>query len=148
MRLDGAWASITILNISSRGLMARTGRVPSPRSYVEISRGSHVIIGKVVWQDDRHFGIRTQDPVSLDMMIDARAASLADSSADAVADHGAHRPGNGVDPVEAFERNRQRAALGQFAVIVAGGATLVAAIGIVLHRLLGESIWVVIAHLS
>lgn len=114
------WHDITILNISSRGLMARTNVVPPARSYVEIRRGAKVlIVGKVVWHDDRHFGIRTQDRIGISMMSDDGSAAAAPH--DPAVERRAQPRAEANDPAEAFARNRQRAALFQFAALSGGG---------------------------
>jgi hypothetical protein len=119
MCAGGSWTDITILNISSRGLMARTEQIPPARSYVEIRRGAAVtIVGKVVWHDDRHFGIRAQDRITLAMMADGGTSP--ESGFPSMERRSQRRPGQ-MDPAEAFERSRQRAALLQFAIFGAGG---------------------------
>ena len=53
MKAGSTWHDILILNISSRGLMARAKSIPAARSYVEIRLGTNAaIIGKVIWHDD------------------------------------------------------------------------------------------------
>lgn len=120
MRVGEKWTDVTILNISSRGLMARTTTVPPARSFVEIRRGPNVVIvGKVVWSDDRHFGIRTQDRIGISMMSDDGSVTAAahDPAVERRTQARPHTP----DPLEAFERSRRKAALAQFATIVAAG---------------------------
>jgi len=149
MRMASGWANITILNISSRGLMARTDKVPNPRAYVEIRRGPAVtIVGKVVWRDDNHFGIRTQDRITLSMMHDGAAPSSPDAPYDPAVERRAEPRGAERDPVEAFERNRRRAALGQFAALTAGGAALVFVIGSIALDVMGASFGVIGAYLG
>ena len=148
MRFGTSWTNITILNISSRGLMARADALPSNRSYVEIRRGQNAtIVGKVVWHDDRHFGIRTQDRISLSMMADG-ATPPPDRPHDPSVERRAEPRGPHVDPVEAFERNRRRAALSQFAVLTAGGLALIFVIGSLFLELMGASVGVVATYLG
>ena len=146
MCIEGTWIDITILNISSRGLMARTDKVPAARSYVEIRRGAAAIVGKVVWQDDRHFGIRTQDRIGVAMLSDLGAASTRQH--DPVIERRAQpRPGQ-RDPGEAFERNRQKAAMLQFAVLTAGGFAGALAIGAIVMEGLATPLAAVASHLG
>jgi hypothetical protein len=70
MRMDGAWGDACIRNISSRGMFLQAATPPARGSYVEIFRGKHIIIGRVVWQKDRGFGIRTQDKLPISAIIE------------------------------------------------------------------------------
>jgi len=145
--MDGSWIDITILNISSRGLMARTGKVPPPRAYIEIRRGAATIVGKVVWQDDGHFGIRTQDRISVAMLSDMDAASTPATHDPVIERRAQPRPGQ-VDPGEAFERNRRKAAMIQFAVLTAGGFGGAIAIGAIVMETLAKPLAAVASHLG
>jgi hypothetical protein len=94
--------------------------VPPARSYIEIRRGANVtIVGKVVWQDDRHFGIRTQDRVGISMLSDDGSVTAAPH--DPVVERRTQSRPHSPDPLAAFERSRRKAALFQFGTIVAGG---------------------------
>jgi hypothetical protein len=42
---------------------------PAPGTYVEIRRGSYVIVGRIVWVKGHRFGVRTQDPMLIDAII-------------------------------------------------------------------------------
>lgn len=72
MRCGADWGDVLIHNMSSRGLLA-TADKPSPRgTVVEIRRIDHVIVGRVVWQNDSYFGVRTQDRIDIDGIVAAR----------------------------------------------------------------------------
>jgi len=64
MRLTAGWHDACILNLSSRGMMVQSEMPPQPGSYLEIRRGSQVIVARVVWMQARRFGVRTQDPLN------------------------------------------------------------------------------------
>ncbi|PZU10689.1 MAG: hypothetical protein DI605_03275 [Sphingomonas sp.] len=146
MLSEGRWSDITILNMSSRGLMARTGSVPKARSYVEIRRGKQiVIVGKVVWHDAQHFGIQTQDRISIGMIEDGTAADGAEPHDPAVERRAQPRAS---DPAEAFERNRQRAAIFQFSLVVAGGAAGALLIANMVMKVLGTPFATIASHLA
>ncbi|RZM26822.1 MAG: PilZ domain-containing protein, partial [Sphingomonas sp.] len=49
MRLESQWHDLVIHNVSSRGLMAGCDSPPAVGSYVEIRRGTIVIVGRVQW---------------------------------------------------------------------------------------------------
>lgn len=63
MKTDAGWTDATIHNVSERGLMASTDEPPKAASYVDIRRGTLVIVGRVVWVRGRRFGVRTQDRI-------------------------------------------------------------------------------------
>ena len=69
MRLGASWGDVNILNISSRGLMLHAQQVPQRGSYLELRRGRHVIVAQVMWSRDCRFGVRTQDPLSVDAIL-------------------------------------------------------------------------------
>lgn len=65
MRRGSAWVDAVIHNVSSRGLLVATDDPPDTGSYLEIRRGSNVMIGRVAWRKERFFGVRTQDRIDL-----------------------------------------------------------------------------------
>lgn len=69
MNVDGVWVDVCIHNISSRGLLAKTERPPVPGTYVEIRRGTQIIIGRAVWRSGAHFGIRCQERLNVQVII-------------------------------------------------------------------------------
>ena len=70
------WSDVCILNISTRGLMIQSGRAGPTGSTVEIRRGDHVIIGRVVWREGPRAGVRCDERVPVEEIM-----SLGQSSA-------------------------------------------------------------------
>ena len=66
LRHERGWADARILDLSSRGLMARSPHAPARGTYVEICRGAHRIVARVIWVRGGRFGARSQDVISLD----------------------------------------------------------------------------------
>jgi hypothetical protein len=58
-----------MLDVSSRGLGLTAAPPPAPGSYVEIRRGVHIIVARVVWTEGLRFGVQTQDPIQIDALI-------------------------------------------------------------------------------
>ena len=79
MRCGAAWQDARIFNISSRGLGLHASTPPPRGSYVEVRRGLHIIIARVVWVKGSRFGVRTQDAVPIDSVI-SHANSFSGSS--------------------------------------------------------------------
>jgi hypothetical protein len=66
LRHGAAWSDACILNISSRGLMIHTGRQIANGTQVEVRRGDHVIIARVVWRDGGRAGLRAVDRIPIE----------------------------------------------------------------------------------
>lgn len=66
---DGGWADARILNVSRRGLLVRSAKTPARGAYVEICRGAHRIVARVVWVSHDRFGLRTQDAIAVDAVV-------------------------------------------------------------------------------
>lgn len=73
MKDNRGWHDVRILNISSKGLMARSPAAPSRGSYLELRRGPHVIVARVVWSNGQQFGIESQSPLVPGDIIDETA---------------------------------------------------------------------------
>ena len=73
---DGAsWSDACILNISSRGLMIHTGRPVRRGSEVELRRGEHMIVARVVWRDGARAGLRAEERVPIEEIVMSGHAS-------------------------------------------------------------------------
>ena len=54
-----SWSDACILNVSSRGLMIHTGRPLAKGTEIELRRGCHVIVARVMWRDGARAGLRS-----------------------------------------------------------------------------------------
>jgi len=78
---DGAlWSDALILNMSSRGLLVRSDQSPNRGSYLEIRRGTYLIVARVVWSTAGRFGVQTQDMVPAERLINDPDAAAAPAS--------------------------------------------------------------------
>ena len=68
------WSDTCILNISSRGLMIHSGRVAPKGSVVELHRGDHVIVARVVWRDGARVGLQSTDRVPVEEIMSGEGA--------------------------------------------------------------------------
>lgn len=85
LRSGAQWSDACILNISSRGLMIQSGRAGPEGTRVELRRGDHVIIARVVWRAGARAGLATDDRLPVEDIL-----SLGQSSAlQLVANNGA-----------------------------------------------------------
>jgi hypothetical protein len=66
---DGRWQDVCIRNISSRGMMVEAQNPPPRGHYLEVRKGGHVIVGRVVWATGYHVGIVTQDRLEVSAVL-------------------------------------------------------------------------------
>jgi len=69
MRAGAGWDDVCLLNLSSRGVLAQAAVSPLKGSYIEVRRGSHVIVARVVWAEKHRFGALAQDPIDIHAII-------------------------------------------------------------------------------
>ena len=69
MRVGAAWGDVCILNISARGLGLQAATPPEKGDYIELRRGTHVIIARVAWTNKHRFGVHTQDRLPIEQII-------------------------------------------------------------------------------
>ena len=78
MRCGAHWSDVTVVNLSSRGLGLHGADPPGRGSYVELRRGSDlVIVGQVMWSRGGRFGLRTQDHIWVDGLLGGTANAQA-----------------------------------------------------------------------
>jgi hypothetical protein len=125
MRSGTNWTDICIKNMSSRGLMAETEAPPRRGSYVEIRRGQQVIIGRIIWAEGNRFGLRAQDRVDIDAIVNEPRLARKPASA-TQAGPGAERRRDPdrrrlEDIAARAEQSRRRSATFQFLIVVGLG---------------------------
>jgi hypothetical protein len=69
LRHGASWTDACILNISSRGLMIHTGRPISRGAEVELRRGDHVIVARVVWREGGRAGLRSEERLPIEDIV-------------------------------------------------------------------------------
>lgn len=69
LRHGSSWSDACILNISSRGLMIHTGRPIARGAEVELRRGDHVIVARVMWREGGRAGLRSEDRVPIEDIV-------------------------------------------------------------------------------
>ena len=75
LRSCSGWTDACILNISSRGLLVHSARTGPQGSLVELWRGEHVIVARVVWQDGARAGLQTEDRLPVEQILSLNASS-------------------------------------------------------------------------
>jgi hypothetical protein len=66
LRHGAHWADVCILNVSSRGLMIQSARSGPEGSLIELRRGEHVIVARVVWREGARAGLQSEDRVPVE----------------------------------------------------------------------------------
>lgn len=69
MRLNGAFRDVRIRDISSKGLLLEGEFAPQRGTYLEVFRGRHLIIARVVWSQEKRFGVLAQDRMNVDAIV-------------------------------------------------------------------------------
>lgn len=131
MRVGTDWRDVSIRNVSSRGLLLVSDEPPPPGAYIEIRKTFMTIVARAVWARDGFFGVRTQDDIDFDeLMENAKGPpkgwkpGMDRRTGDRIAQH---------RPADTAERGRQFARAFQF-VAITGAVIGVAA-------LLAYSLW-------
>ncbi|HET7605530.1 MAG TPA: PilZ domain-containing protein [Sphingomicrobium sp.] len=66
LRHGASWSDTCILNVSSRGLMIHSGRPIVEGTQVEVRRGDHVIVARVMWRDGGRAGLHAEERVPVE----------------------------------------------------------------------------------
>ena len=73
VRSGATWYDASILNISSRGMMLQAAKPPVHGSHLELRRGALIIVARVMWCESRRFGVKTQDELPIQALVDNAA---------------------------------------------------------------------------
>ncbi|WP_322964521.1 PilZ domain-containing protein [Sphingomonas fuzhouensis] len=121
------WGDACIHNISSRGMMIACDDALTPGEYLDLRRGRQVVIARVVWRRDRFAGVRTQDVISADTMLNEPRLESRPTHDDQGQERrvSRHRMTSEINAARRMERSRsissamQFGALGLFGLIAA-----------------------------
>lgn len=117
MRVGASWSDACILNLSSRGMLVQSGMVPERGNYLEIRRGQQVVVARVVWSKEQRFGVRTQDPVRAEELLDESGTAPPPQSAPVGERRSVPRPA-----ATRHDRSRMRGRVLEFASLATFGA--------------------------
>lgn len=81
VQLGVTWHDACILNISTRGLMVQAPNPPPRGQILELRRGRHIIVGRVVWSTRARCGLMTQDRLPIDELVSGADAQAVQSGA-------------------------------------------------------------------
>jgi len=130
--MDSSWCDACILNISSRGLMIHVSRGAPNGDMVELRRGHHVIVARVVWRDGSRAGLHSDDRVPVEEILSlSQAPALQLTAAGAFVERR-------NQPRRDHERSRWRGRWLEFASVTAVGASLVATVFSIVESVLAK----------
>ena len=69
MRTPAGWSDACILNVSSRGLLVHSVRVPEAGSTVELRHLDCAIVARVVWRDGAKAGLQAEAPIAVNEIL-------------------------------------------------------------------------------
>lgn len=125
MKSAEGWHDACIVDLSRRGAGLQAASPPARGSYVEIRRGDHVLVARVVWSRRHRFGVVTQDELPVESIVADRAAPRAPPAGPAPAND-RRRSARSLE--EQAELSRTWARRAQF--IAAAGAGILAALAV------------------
>lgn len=132
MRCGASWNDASILNLSSRGMLVHAEPAPPRGSYLEIRRGGHVIVARVIWVNSNRFGVHTQDPIPSGGLIGEATRTFAKSAESGIVERRA-----AARPVSCrHEASRRRARAFEFGTIAILAAAMASLAVDIVHDLL------------
>lgn len=128
LRGEDSWSDVCIKNVSSHGMMLLIATPPERGTYIEVRRGSAVIIGRVMWTSPGRCGLRTKERISVAELTLANAPLADSASADRRAQARAHHP---------EDTAARSAAMGRLLQFAATITLILAAGGFIAHTTYG-----------
>lgn len=142
LNVAGQWSSGCIHDVADRGMLISAIAPPPIGSYVDLRRGTLVIIGRVVWTGGNRFGIRTQDPVSLAALLAEPVLKARPATADRRRqDRDGASPGlPRENPASRTDRSRMCAARFQFVALAIVGIGIACGAAVACYRTLAAPV--------
>lgn len=139
MNHNGGWLDACIHNVSSRGMLVASDGDVKPGDYLDIRRGTLVIIGRVVWAKDRYFGVRTQDRISVDALVGEPRRTTRPPAGEQPERRGTTRYASEAQAAHRAERSRQLSSVMQYGLLVCAAVVAAVAAGSHVYGLLDSS---------
>lgn len=127
MRIGESWMSVRIRNASRHGMMVEVRDPPDRGTYIEIRRGSLIVIGRVAWSGGGRFGFRSQDVIDVDGLMAPPSKSSDAGSASETRGERRRDPARLGAGLKSEERSRYLGSLLQYTAF-AGAAAFAALI--------------------
>jgi len=144
VRVAGIWGDACILDISTRGLLIQAAESPPRGTYLDIRRGQHAIVARVIWAEDRRFGVCTQDTLAVDAIIRQPDASTLQQAESAAAQPAADRRHSPRGTEVRHEASRILSRTIEFSVV----ALFAGSLAVVAYSTVSQALWRPLAQLS
>lgn len=132
MRAGASWQDVCIVNLSKRGLGIQSASPPARGAYVEICRGSEVIVARVMWSRGHRAGLHSQDLIWVQALLCGGGGAANDSGPPPTCPPGVERRRRRRSAQQRHDRSRTLARAMELAGVAAAGAALgLAAFGLV-----------------
>lgn len=132
MRIDGDWGSVTIRNVSSRGMLLWSEEPPRPGTYVEICGPATTLVARTVWVRGGYFGVRTQDRIDVESAIGGGRWRPVDPPSPE------QRRAAGAEIATRLFASRHLGGVFEYGVAAVAVITVAALLAILLHSLLAQ----------
>lgn len=119
LKTGDGWHDACIVDLSRRGAGLQAANAPPRGAYVEVRRGFHVIVARVVWSRGHRFGVTAQDDLPVDSIAADRAPPTQTRPFERTAGDRRILPRAVSQRAEASRRRGQRL---QFLAAVVGGS--------------------------
>jgi hypothetical protein len=148
MRAGGAPVDVCIRNISSRGMLLQASAPPPRGTYVEIICPFHTIVARVIWAQDRRFGVQTRLPMDVSAVVGDTAAPRAPKSpspAITLASWAEQRPISDIQ--RRLDRSRRLSSVMEFAFFLVLSAAAAAFTANIVYEFLAGTFQSITRHL-
>lgn len=144
MRVAASWNKVCILDITTRGLLIQAAEPPARGTYLDLHRGQHAIVGRVVWVENHRFGVRTQDRLPVDEIIHPPDPSIAQLAGAVATEAAAERRASPHGAQARHEASRMLSRSIEFAVVLLFAASA----GVMAFSSVGQALGRPLAQLS
>jgi len=140
VRSETGWSDACILNISSRGLLLYSTCGASPGAFVELRRGNHLVVARVVWRKNGRMGLWSPEKVNIQGIISDQVAAAAGRSSGSAAER------RRIPRTE--QQNRERAKAMEFLATVLIASSLAVCAVFYVHEVMAKPLSAVRAALG
>lgn len=106
VRTDDGWIDATVRNVSQRGMMLDSLQPLRRSQFVEVARGRHRLVGRVVWSEATTCGLQARDCVDIHGLLAQPGSGSSGSTDDRRTHARSSAPVRGAKVAERAEASR------------------------------------------